>query len=142
MKTPTSEKIMTSLYRIGAAICLSLSLNVAHAYGNQQSSSHCEKPTFSEFQPGTNKYTQSFVEFSFVASSHTMPASINVNVSAGELKYHFTAKELQITPRQNGQLEVRGKLPRPIEHGFARVSMTGHVKPGCDKTDGYLVRIY
>ncbi len=133
---------MTSLYRISAAICLSLSINVAHAYNSNQSSTHCEKPTFSEFQPATNKYTQSFTEFSFVASSNTVPTSINVNVSAGELKYHFTSKDLQITPRKNGQLEVKGKLPRPIEHGFARVSMMGHIKPGCDKSDGYLIRIY
>lgn len=133
---------MSSLYRIGAALCLGLWVSASHAYGSQQSAGHCEKPTFSDFQPAPNKYTQSFLEFSFVASSHTVPASISVNVSAGELKYQFTAKELQIKPRQNGQLEVRGKLPRPIEHGFARVSMTGHVKPGCDKTDGYLVRIY
>lgn len=133
---------MRNLYRIGAAICLTLSVNAAHAYNAQQSASHCEKPTFSEFQPATNKYTQSFIEFSFVASAHTVPSSLSANVSAGELKYHFTAKELQIEQRANGQLEVRGKLPRPIEHGFARVSMTGHVKPGCDKTEGYLVRIY
>lgn len=133
---------MTTRYTIVAAILFSLSANVVHAYGSNQSSSHCDKPIFSEFQPATNKYTQSFSEFSLLASSNTSPTSISVNVSAGDIKYHFTAKELQIKPSKNGHLEVKGKLVRPIEHGFARVSVTAHSKPGCDKTDGYLVRIH
>jgi|APLak6261667961_1056064.scaffolds.fasta_scaffold21664_2 uncharacterized alpha/beta hydrolase family protein len=132
---------MTPLYRISAAILLSLSANAVYAYGSGQSSSSCDKPVFSEFQPATNKYTQSLSEFSFVTSSNTTPASINVNVSAGANKYHFSSKELQITPQKNGHLEVKGKLDRPIEHGFVRISITAHIKPGCDKTDGYLVRI-
>jgi hypothetical protein len=133
---------MKRLNQISATLCLSLGLSIAHAYGGNQSSSHCEKPIFSEFQPATNKYTQSFIEFSFIASSNTTSSSINVNVSAGNINYHFTPKELQIMPRKSGQVEVKAKLPRAIEHGFARVSVTAHSKVGCEKTDGYLVRIH
>ncbi len=133
---------MTRLFQISATLCLSLSLSIAHAYNSNQSASHCEKPIFSDFQPATNKYTQSFTEFAFVASSNTTSTSITVNVSAGNINYHFTPKELQITPRRSGQLEVKAKLPRAIEHGFARVSVTAHSKVGCEKIDGYLVRIH
>lgn len=133
---------MSTFLRIAISSLLMLSTDAALAYGSGQSSQHCDKPAFSEFQPATNKYLQSFTEFSLVASSHTTPASIEVNVSAGDLKYHFSAKELQIAQQPSGRILVSGKLPRPIEKGFARVSITAHSKPGCEKTDGYLVRIH
>jgi len=132
---------MTTLFRITTAAILSLSANAAHAYGSDQSSHHCEKPMFSEFQPAPNKYLQSFSEFSLVASANTAPTSIVINVSAGETKYHFTSKELQITPQKSGRLEIKGKMDRPIEHGFIRLSVTAHSKPTCEKTEGYLIRI-
>ncbi|MBD9355483.1 hypothetical protein [Methylomonas albis] len=133
---------MTTLIRIAAATVLILSGNAAHAYGSSQSSQHCDKPVFSEFQPATNKYLQSFSEFSFTASANTTLTSIMVTVSAGDTKYHFMSKELQITHQPSGRLEVKGKVDRPIEGGFARLSITAHSKPGCEKTDGYLVRIH
>ncbi len=132
---------MTFPFRLLVAIFLGLSLNTAHAYGSGQSSSHCEKPVFSEFQPAANKYLQSFNEFSFLASSNTTPTSVEVQINAGANKYHFTHKDLEITPQKSGRLEVSGKLPRPLEHGFVRLSVTAHSKPGCERTDGYLLRI-
>lgn len=132
---------MTTLFRIAAATLLSLSVNAAHAYGGSQSSHHCEKPMFSEFQPAANKYLQSFTEFSLLASANTTQTSIAVNVSAGEAKYHFGSKDLQITQQPSGRLEIKGKMDRPIEHGFIRLSVTAHSKPGCEKTEGYLIRI-
>ena len=134
---------MTDRYRIAIAVLLGLNVNVAYAYNSGQgASSSCVKPTYSEFQPAPNKYIQSFNEFSLQVSANTVPTSINVNVSSGNLKFHFTSKELQIAPLKNGHLEVKGKLNRPIEHGFVRVSITSHVKQGCDITEGYLLRIY
>lgn len=133
---------MTTLFRIAAATLLSLSANAAQAYGGSQSSHHCDKPVFSEFQPAANKYLQSFTEFSLNASANTTLTSVVINVSAGETKYHFTAKELQITQQPSGRLEIKGKVARPIEHGFARLSITAHSKPGCETTDGYLIRIH
>lgn len=120
---------------------LSLAANTAFAYGGGSSSSSCEKPNFSEFQPSANKYLQNLREFSFVASSNTSPGSIEVNISAGQYKEHITAKQLEITPQPSGRLEVKGKLNQPFQHGFARISVTAHSKPGCDKTDGFLVRV-
>ena len=136
------EKIMINSFRIGAAILLCLGLNVAHAYGGNQSSGHCDKPVYYDFQPAVNKYLQSFSEFSFVVSGNTVPNSIEVNISFGENKFHFGHKDLQITPLKNGRLAVSGKMDRPVGHGFARLSVTAHSKPGCELTDGYLVRIY
>lgn len=133
---------MNTFLRIAFTALWVLSSDAALAYGSGQSSQHCDKPVFSEFQPATNKYLQSFTEFSLTASSNTTPTSIEMNVSAGEIKYHFSGKELQITPQPSGRLSVAGKLPRPVEKGFARVSVTAHSKPGCEKTDGYLVRIH
>lgn len=133
---------MTPSIRAAIAILLCLSGTAAHAYGSSSSSQHCDKPVFSDFQPATNKYLQSFSEFSLVASANTTFTSIVVNVSAGETKYHFTHKELQITQQPSGRMEIKGKVDRPIEGGFARVSITAHSKPGCEKTDGFLVRIH
>ena len=65
-----------------------------------------------------------------------------MHVSIGDNKYEFTAKELQITPLRTGQLEIRGKLNKPVENGFARISVTAHSKPGCERTDGVLIRVY
>lgn len=125
------------------AVLLSLAANTAFAYGSgsSSSSSSCEKPHFSEFQPSANKYLQNLREFSFVASANTSPSSIEVNISAGQYKEHISAKQLEITPQSNGRLEVKGKLNQPFQHGFARLSVTAHSKPGCDKTDGFLVKV-
>ena len=132
---------MKSHYLMAATLLLCMNLETAFAYGSSSSSSSCHKPTFSEFQPATNKYLQSFREFSFVASSNTTATSIEVTVSTGKNKHHFTAKELDITPRRSGQLEVKGKLNRDFQHGFARISVTAHSKPGCEGTDGRLIRV-
>ncbi|QPK63199.1 hypothetical protein IVG45_20725 [Methylomonas sp. LL1] len=132
---------MKYLYLTTTAVLLSLQIDAAHAYGSGSSSSSCVKPTFSEFQPATNKYLQSFREFSFVASSNTVPTSVEVNISTGQTKEHFSAKQLEITPQKSGRLEVTGKLDRPFQHGFVRISVTAHSKPGCEKTDGYLIRV-
>ena len=126
---------------IASTLLLCMNIGTAHAYGSSSSSSTCHKPTFSEFQPAANKYLQSFRTFSFVASSNTTASSIEVNISAGKIKHHFTAKELEITTRRSGQLEVKGKLDREFQHGFARINITAHSKPGCDNTDGYLIRV-
>ncbi len=132
---------MKNLLQVSAALLLWVSMDTAHAYGNDSSSKHCEKPMFTEFQPAANKYTQSFTEFSFTASANTTPSSIVVHVSAGNNKVDLDSKQLQITPLPGGRFEVKGKLNRPIEHGFVRVSATAHSKPGCDNTQGYLIRI-
>lgn len=127
---------------IASILSLSLLSNVAFAYGSGNTATHgCHKPVFTEYQPATNKYTQSFREFSLVASSNTAPTSIEVNVSIGSAKFHFANKDLVIIPRMNGQYEVKGKLDRIVEHGFARISVSAHSRPECHHTDGYLVRI-
>lgn len=133
---------MKSSFSIAAAIYLCLSANLAHAYGSSPTTHHCDKPIFSDFQPSVNKYLQSFSEFSFLASANTTPTSVEVNLSIGGNKIHFGPKELMISPHYNGRLEVRGKLDRPVENGFARLSVTAHSKPGCEATDGYLIRIH
>lgn len=123
-----------------AAYCL-LSISSAQAYSSGQSSSSCDKPIFSEFQPAANKYTQSLSEFSMMASANTVPSSVHVTVSYGQNLFDFPAKELDITVQKSGRLEIKGKLERPLENGFARISVTAHSKPNCEKTDGFLVRI-
>lgn len=133
---------MTNFHKISAAIFLTFCANSAHAYGSNHGSGGCDKPVFTEFKPAVNKYLQSFSEFSLLASSNTAPTSINITISVGENKYHFTPKELVITPRKTGSLEVKGKIDRPVEHGFARLSVTAHSKPGCEHTDGILIRIH
>lgn len=132
---------MHTLFKIAIISGLMLGTASAYAYSSSPSSSHCEKPAFSEFQPAANKYLQSLSEFSFTATSHTTAASIEVSVTAGPIKYHLTHKDLDIDTQKSGRLSVSGKLPRPIEKGFARINITAHSKPGCEKTDGYLVRI-
>ena len=132
---------MKSLYLTSVAMILSLQAHNVYAYGSSSSSSSCDKPSFSEFQPAPNKYLQSFREFSFITSANTAPSSVEVSISFGEFKEHFTAKQLEITTQKSGRLEVSGKVDKPLEHGFVRVSIKAHSKPGCEKTDGYLLRI-
>jgi hypothetical protein len=119
-----------------------MSATSAYAIGSTSSSGHCERPLFTSFQPAPNKYNQSFSEFSIIASANTAPSSVVVHIGVGETKFEFTAKQLKITPTKNGHLEIKGKLDRPIENGFARFSVTAHSKPGCERTDGVLIRIY
>lgn len=132
---------MKPYYLMAVTLFVAMHIDHAYAYGSGSSSNSCHKPQFSEFQPAANKYLQSLREFSFVASSNTVASSIEVNVSIGQTKQHFSAKELEITPRRSGQLEVSGKLDRPFQHGFARISVTAHSKPGCEHTEGYLIRV-
>jgi hypothetical protein len=136
---------MNKWYSMAVAALLGLNLNVAQAYNGEHSTgSSCKKPIFSQFQPAVNKYLQSFSEFSFVVSDNTSPTSIVVNITFGEseVKYQYTSKQLSITPAKNGHLLVKGKIERPMEHGFVRISTTAHSKPGCEHTEGYLIRIY
>lgn len=129
------------LLRTIAASLLLLSAQSAHAYNSSSSSSHCDKPIFSDFQPAANKYLQSFNEFSFIASANTTPTSLEASISSGQNKYHFGHKELKIEMMKSGRYEVTGRLPRPLGHGFIRLSFTAHSKPGCNSTEGYLLRI-
>lgn len=132
---------MNTLTKLTIVACCLLSINTAHAYNSGQGSSSCDKPMFSEFQPAANKYTQSLSEFSMMASANAVPSSVHVTVSYGQNQFDFPAKELDITVQKSGRLEIKGKLDRPLEHGFARISVTAHSKPTCEKTDGFLVRI-
>jgi len=126
------------------AILWGVSAQSALAYGNSGSGTGCHKPTFSSFQPAVNKYTQAFREFSFVTSSNVAPTSIEVSISAGSGKYHFTAKDLEITQQKNGQYEVKGKTDRVLEHGFVRIDVNAHTvgHASCHGSGGVLVRIY
>ena len=133
--------IMKSLL-IGGLALLICGMPSAYAYNSGQSSSHCDKPIFSEFQPAANKYTQSLTEFSMMASSNTVASSVHVKVSLGERVIEFGPHDLDIKTQKSGRLEISGKLERPIEHGFVRISVTAHSKPTCEKTDGFLVRIH
>ena len=133
---------MTRYTKFAAVICLSLSVNLAYAYGSGSSSHSCDKPVFSDFKPAVNKYLQSFDEFSVVASANTAATSIVVDLGLGEKKIHFDNHDLEITTRKTGQLDIKGKLERPISGGFVRFSVTAHSKPGCEKTDGVLIRIH
>ena len=132
---------MKTFYITITAVLLCLQFDAAFAYGSSSSSSSCKKPSFSEFKPSANKYLQSFREFSFTASSDTSPSSIEVDISAGSTKEHFTSKQLAITPQASGRLDVKGKLNKPFQHGFARISVKAHSKPGCDHSDGVLIRV-
>lgn len=132
---------MKPYYLIHVMLLLCLNADTVFAYGSSSSSSSCHKPRFSKFTPAANQELQSFSEFSFVASSNTVAASIEVNISAGGIKHHFSAKELEIIPKNSGQLEIKGKLDTPYEQGFARISVSAHSKPECKQTDGYLVKV-
>lgn len=125
-----------------AAILFALHVNTASAYAGAPASTHCDRPLFTSFRPAPNKYTQSFNEFSVIASANTTPSSVVMHISVAGNKYEFTAKELTITQLKNGHYEIKGKMNRPVENGFARVSVTAHSKPGCERTDGVLIRIY
>jgi hypothetical protein len=128
--------------RIVTALSLMFSVNFAYAYGSGSSSTHCDKPVFSDFKPAANKYLQSFDEFSVVASGNTTATSIVVDLGLGENKIHFSNHDLEITTRKTGQHDIKGRLERPISGGFVRFSVTAHSKPGCEKTDGVLIRIH
>ena len=133
---------MRNEYKIIMAILLSFGVETAQAYGSGASSHSCEKPSYSKFQPAVSKYLQSFSEFSFEASANTSPTSIVVTIGSGENQLHFDHKELEITQLSTGHYAVKGKLDKPLEGGFARLNVTAHSKPGCEKTDGILIRIH
>jgi hypothetical protein len=131
-------------YRAGFnyAVLLSLTLCAPAVYAAHEETDNCEKPMFSEFKPSPNKYNQSFTDFSFLASGNTTSDTLSVDVTVGKSKFHFSAKDLTISLRSTGQLAVKGRLLRPVEHGFARVNMTAESVPGCVKSDGYFVRVH
>lgn len=125
-----------------AAALLTMTVGSAHAYGNNAGTGHhCDKPQFSDFQPAANKYLQSFNEFSFIASSNTVPTSLEATISAAGSKFHFGHKDLRIEPMKSGRFEVTGRLPKPLGHGFIRLDFKAHSKPSCETSFGYLLRI-
>jgi len=72
-----------------------------------------------------------------MASSNTVPSSVHVKVSFGDRVIEFGPHDLEIKTQKSGRLEISGKLERPLEHGFVRISVTAHSKPTCEKTDGF-----
>jgi hypothetical protein len=132
---------MKTLLQTGLILSLHLFFNSAYAYGSQGGSKACEKPSFSKFQPAPDATVQAFSDFSFTASPNTSAASIAVNISSGTLKYAFQAKDLQISALKNGALEVKGHLQNPIREGFARLNIAAKSKRGCDKAEGYLIKL-
>ena len=130
-------------YRHSIGCALSMCLIAAQAYATaDENLNNCDKPIFSEFQPSPNKYNQSFNEFSLVASPNTLANSISVEVALGTGRLHFGQKDLVIMPRSNGYLEIKGRLNRPIEHGFAKITVTAKSSEGCAKSDGFFVRVH
>lgn len=131
-------------FRLITAILLFSGMNSAFAYGTSKSTHSCDKPLFSAFQPAANKYLQSFSEFSFITTGNAVESSIAIHLSfnGSENKMEFDSKELQITKLKNGHLVIKGKLDKPFEHGFVRIDMYAHSKPGCETHEGYLARVY
>lgn len=131
---------MNTLLQIGLILGSSLFLNNAFAYGGG-SSKTCEKPSFSQFQPAPDAAVASFGDFSFSASPNTSAPSLTVSISAGNVKHAFTAKDLQITELKSGALQIKGHIPNPIREGFVRLNIAAKSKRGCDKADGYLIKL-
>jgi hypothetical protein len=132
---------MKTLFHIGLILLPNLFLNTAHAYGSQGGAKACEKPSFSKFQPAPNAAVQAFSDFSFTASPNTSSASIAVTVSSGTVKHAFKTNDLQITERKDGRLEIKGRLENPIRAGFVRLNIAAESKRGCDKAEGYLIKL-
>jgi hypothetical protein len=133
---------MKSLLETGVLLLgLCLFSEFASAYGSGGSAKACEKPQFSKFQPPPDTSVQTFSEFSFTASPHTSPASIEVSISAGGIKYAFKSKDLQISTQQAGSIHVVGRLSKPLREGFARLNVTAASNSGCSVTEGYLIKL-
>lgn len=132
---------MKILFQIGLILGLSLFLNNVFAYGSGSSSKACEKPSFSKFQPTPDATVPTFSDFSFTASSNTSAPSLEVTISSGSFKQAFKAKDLTITELPNGGLAVKGQLQTPLTEGFARLNIAAKSKRGCDKADGYLIKL-
>jgi len=117
-----------SLILLGLVI---ITNNVWSYGGGGGYSTTCKPPEFKNMKPAKNISPGG--EFSFTASSNTVPGSIKV-----EAKGH----KIDLSMKENFGLQVSGNLPAELVDGYARIKITGSSTPkSCVTEDGWLVKI-
>ena len=105
----------------------------ASAYGSSSSKKACKKPKFSQFTPPHLTVVAPQSEFSFLASTLTSPASIEVSVKKQSV-------EVTINKMNNGY-SVTGKLPASLQGTYARIDIKATGTNNCKGNDGWLLNI-
>ncbi len=108
--------------------------NNAAAYGSSSSSKKsCKKPKFSQFMPANMSEVPPQSEFSFVASSVTLPDSIQVTIQNEPI-------DLSVSKKNSGYA-VSGKLPASLSGTHARINIQAKGPKSCKGKDGWLLKI-
>ena len=107
--------------------------NNAAAYGSSSSKKACKKPKFSQFTPPHLADVAPGVEFSFIASSITLPGSIQVTVKNLPVDVVVTQK--------NTQFLIEGQLPAELQGTHARINIQASSTKKCKGKDGWLLKI-
>lgn len=110
-----------------------ISANNAAAYGSSSSKKACSKPKFSEFTPPHLSDVSPHSDFSFTASSATLPDSIQVSVKNKPLAVNVSKK--------NNKFLVTGKLPENLKGTHARINIQATGPKKCKGKDGWLLKI-
>lgn len=108
--------------------------NNAAAYGSSSSSKKaCKKPKFSQFTPANLSEVPPQSEFSFVASSATLPDSIQVTIKNEPVDITISKK--------NSGYAITGKLPASLTGSHARINIQAKGPKSCKGKDGWLLKI-
>ncbi len=115
-------------------LCISiLCANNAGAYGSSSSKKACTKPKFSEFTPPHLSDVSPQSDFSFTASSVTLPDTIKVSAKKTPLDVNVSKK--------NNQFLVTGTLPENLKGTHARISIQASGPKKCLGKGGWLLNI-
>ncbi len=104
------------------------------AYGSSSSTKACAKPEFTNFVPADNANVTEGSEFSFYASTNTLPNTIKVAVKG-------LPATVKITPRNEGGFLVSGTIPASLKGEYARIAITADGQRNCKGNGGWLVKV-
>ena len=128
-------KMQNPTYLKKSALFFALVMITTHAWsfggGDARSSAHCEEPKFKNMKPP--KVIAPAGEFSFTASSNTVPDSIQVVIKG---------QKIQANVRDHYGFQVKGNMPAELTDGYALIKISAHSKPAsCIGEASWLVKI-
>ena len=122
------------IFKILMIFSLIVFANNVAAYGSSSSSKKaCKKPKFSQFTPANLSEVAPQSEFSFVASSITLPESIQVTIKNEPIVIAVNKK--------NSGYVITGKLPDSLSDTHARINIQAKGPKNCKGKDGWLLKI-
>lgn len=122
-----------NIYKVLIVFILTIFSTNVFAYGSSSSKKACTQPKFNQFTPPHLSVVAAQSEFSFLASSLTDPASIEVSIKKQPVKVTIN--------KINSGYSVTGKLPVSLQSTYARVNIKATGTNKCKGEDGWLLKI-